>query len=256
MSHSRAPKISVITVCLDSKNIYETCESIANQTSDDYEWIVIDGGSQEETLSVLSQYRDKMSFFVSEKDEGIYHAMNKGLSRVRGEYVIFMNGGDSFVYPYMLDNANFMLSHNPAADILYGEIILTDYKKNHLVTFTEEESLIEEVLLASTIRHQATFIKMDCFRKFGFYDATLTIVSDWKFFLVAFKNGAKFMKWNSIVAYCQIGGISSNRKLDFIERNIVLDELVSPAELKRCLVKRLRRNMDISRVSKRPKEKE
>lgn len=90
------PKISVITVCYNEPEVKRTCDSILGQSSGDYEWLVIDGGSAGKCIETLREFADKMTLFVSEKDNGIYDAMNKGIARARGEYLIFMNAGDVF----------------------------------------------------------------------------------------------------------------------------------------------------------------
>lgn len=90
------PKISVITVCYNEPEVKRTCNSILEQTCKNYEWIVIDGGSAGKCIETLREFADKMTLFVSEKDNGIYDAMNKGIARAQGEYLIFMNAGDVF----------------------------------------------------------------------------------------------------------------------------------------------------------------
>ena len=89
-------KLSVITICYNEKNIRKTCESIVGQSWQDFEWIVVDGGSTDGTLDVLNEYRDRIDVLISEPDNGIYNAMNKGIARARGEWLNFMNGGDAF----------------------------------------------------------------------------------------------------------------------------------------------------------------
>ena len=97
--------ISIITVCYNIKDeIERTCESIISQTANNYEWIVVDGGSIDGTVDILNKYKDKMSVFISEKDTGIYNAMNKGIKRATGEWCIFMNGGDCFASKISLKN--------------------------------------------------------------------------------------------------------------------------------------------------------
>ena len=89
--------ISIITICLNEiGTIEKTCESIIEQSYDNYEWIVIDGASNDGTIEYLSNFQDRILHFVSEKDEGIYDAMNKGIKLSSGKYVIFLNGGDYF----------------------------------------------------------------------------------------------------------------------------------------------------------------
>ena len=90
------PKISIITICYNEDRVEDTCKSVIAQTFKDYEWIFIDGGSNEKYLEIHDKYKSYMSVFISEKDSGIYNAMNKGLSFATGEFVVFMNAGDCF----------------------------------------------------------------------------------------------------------------------------------------------------------------
>ena len=90
-------KLSVITICYNIKDeIRRTCESIANQTNHDFEWIVVDGGSTDGTVEILNEYKKHIDVFISEPDKGIYNAMNKGIMQAHGEFLNFMNGGDTF----------------------------------------------------------------------------------------------------------------------------------------------------------------
>lgn len=118
----KQPLISVITICYNEPNLEKTCESVANQTYKNFEWIVIDGGSKQETLDIFKKYQNKMDYFVSEKDNGIYHAMNKGLRQAKGKYAIFLNAGDFFYAPDVLKK---VVSCGLDKDIVYADIKMT-----------------------------------------------------------------------------------------------------------------------------------
>lgn len=118
----KPPLISVVTICYNEPHLEKTCESIVSQTYQNFEWIVIDGGSKQETLDVFENYKTYMTYFVSEKDRGIYHAMNKGLLQARGEYVIFMNAGDYF---YSSDILEKVVDSGLDQDIVYGDLKMT-----------------------------------------------------------------------------------------------------------------------------------
>lgn len=90
-------KYSIITVNLNNANgLKETIDSIVNQTCCDYEYLIIDGGSTDDSLSIIKQYKDQIDYWVSEPDKGIFNAMNKGINVSHGDYLIFMNSGDCF----------------------------------------------------------------------------------------------------------------------------------------------------------------
>jgi len=126
MNSSETPEISIITVCLNAeKELQLTLESVLNQRFRSYEIIVIDGGSTDNTQEVLSRYNDKIDYMVSEKDQGIYDAMNKGLKRSSGKYIIFLNAGDRFYDDEVL---GVMLKDSPEGkfDVIYGDVEIVD----------------------------------------------------------------------------------------------------------------------------------
>ena len=111
-------KLSVITVNFnDAQGLERTIKSVISQTFRDYEFIIIDGGSTDSSIDVIKKYEDHINFWVSEPDGGIYQGMNKGLSHAKGDYVNFMNGGDSFHAPDVLET---IFSLNTEADIITG----------------------------------------------------------------------------------------------------------------------------------------
>ena len=119
-------KLSIITICYNIKDeIERTCKSIVGQTWQDFEWIVVDGGSTDGTLEVLKKYSDRIDILISEKDSGIYNAMNKGIKLANGEWLNFMNGGDNFASNDVLEKV--FKNKNYEADILYGDM---SYHKN------------------------------------------------------------------------------------------------------------------------------
>ena len=120
------PLFSIITVCRNEfPKIRATCESICNQSVRNFEWIVIDGASTDGTLDVLDEYRDRIAILVSEPDKGIYNAMNKGIRRAGGEYVVFMNGGDRFMDENVLET----VAAAPRKDIISGDLLFDGGKQ-------------------------------------------------------------------------------------------------------------------------------
>lgn len=117
------PIISVITVCYNAvANIEETMLSVLNQRYDKVEYIVIDGGSKDGTLDVIKKYANKLAYWISEPDKGIYDAMNKGIAKATGDWINFMNAGDKFINEEVL-NKSFVSRYSDDVDILYGDVI-------------------------------------------------------------------------------------------------------------------------------------
>lgn len=195
------PLISVITVCFNSvKTMEKTIQSVLEQTYKNIEYIIIDGGSTDGTLDIINKYKDKISYIVSEKDAGIYDAMNKGSAVATGEYLNFMNSDDYFFnnssieecLPY-LDGQN---------DIVYGDVEVR-YDKLKFV----KKKLPPKYLWAAPANHQSSFIRRDAMLKYG-YNISNKIVADYEFFLSVYYGGGKVIKINKTIASFYNGGYS------------------------------------------------
>ncbi|GAK49459.1 glycosyl transferase family 2 [Candidatus Moduliflexus flocculans] len=178
------PPLSIITVCFnEAARIALTCESIVTQTFQDFEWIVIDGGSTDGTLDILKKYEQRMNYFVSEPDRGIYQAMNKGIAQAHGTYLLFLNGGDFLYEPETLARV-FASERIFEKDVYHGEILFErqDGWKHISTNFTEPYRM----LMHRTPSHQAMFIKRMLFERYGLYDESFSIAADLEFILRVF----------------------------------------------------------------------
>lgn len=169
------PKLSIITVNLNNaEGLQKTIKSVVSQIFTDYEYIIIDGGSTDGSVDVIKKYADKITYWVSEPDKGIYNAMNKGIRVAKGEYCQFLNSGDYLVDENVLANV-FSLGFNE--DIVYGDILVNGniLKSRYILNLF--------FFINETIPHPASFIKKELFKKHGLYNEDLIIASDWEFFL-------------------------------------------------------------------------
>ena len=220
-------KLSIITINYNNANGLETTiKSIIKQGFIDYEYLIIDGGSNDRSLEIISNYEQYISYWVSEPDGGIYHAMNKGIIKSNGEYLIFLNSGDWLCNDHVLNN----IFKNPTdSDLIFGNMIkiLKNGKLNR-VSGTLEKEITLLSFFHETICHPSSFIKRSLFFKFGLYDENLKIVSDWKFYLVVFGLNNSSIKYENIdISFYNTEGISSNQtELAQNERDIVLKELL------------------------------
>ena len=174
-------KISIITINLNNKaGLEKTILSVIQQTSTDFEYIVIDGGSNDGSIDVINQYADKITYWVSEQDNGIYNAMNKGIAKATGEYCLFLNSGD-----YLYDNnvLNKFINADPIEDIVYGNIIFDYGEYQNLGLSPTKITLVH--LMRDTLWHPASFIKLELFDKIGLYNESFQIAGDYDFFLKA-----------------------------------------------------------------------
>lgn len=170
-------KFSIITVCLDEcEGIRRTCESVLLLEDKSYEWIVIDGASTDGTLEILDEYSDQITCLISEKDEGIYDAMNKGITRARGDYLIFMNGGDAFASKQVLK----LVSEAPQVDLIYGDLY---YETPGGERAEYPDQLTGGYLRKNMVPHQATFYRRELFSQFGSFDTSYRIAADYELFV-------------------------------------------------------------------------
>ena len=219
-------KLSVITINYNNRDgLRKTIESVVNQTYKDFEYIVIDGGSTDGSVDVIKEYADKIDYWVSEPDKGIFNAMNKGVKVAKGEYLIFMNSGDMFFNAEIIDN---VFSLNIKEDIVCGDMALSIGDVKYV-----PKELTMEFFYKSSLSHQASFIKRDvqlCFP----YDETKKIVSDWRFYIESIVlNNASYRKIDLIVSLFDFGGVSNTqREVEMLERQSVLRELIPLCILK------------------------
>lgn len=168
-------KVSVITINYNNKvGLEKTINSVLSQSAEAIEYIVIDGASSDGSVEIIKEFSDSIDFWVSEKDTGIYNAMNKGISQATGGYCIFMNSGDVFF------DANVLEKVMPELDgtaIINGDTL---YPSGRYDASPDDVSL--SFFMNSTIIHQSTFIRTDLLKDNN-YDEKYRIVSDWKFWV-------------------------------------------------------------------------
>ena len=203
------PLLSVITICYNEKQIERTCKSIVSQTWQDFEWIVVDGGSTDGTLDILNKYKDRIDILISEPDKGIYNAQNKGIKLAHGKYLNFMNGGDTFYNSTVLEKV--FKGYEQTADVLYGKCCFKDDKVVHIYPYPSK--IVINFWLEYTLSHQASFIKKELFEKYGLYDENYKIAADKEKFIVFFKNKCSFHCIPYVIATFDMGGISFRNKL-------------------------------------------
>lgn len=219
-------KLSIITINRNNaEGLRKTIESVVAQTFTDFEYIVIDGASTDESVKVIKQYEDKITYWVSEPDNGIYNAMNKGIVKAHGEYLQFLNSGDYYADKNVVKNVQSYLDK----DIVYGGIICVDknMEKVRLSLYNKQEpSLLD--FYDSFFLHPSSFIRRGLFDVVGPYDENLSIVADWKWFLQAIVIKNVQIKYFDVDVVCfDMNGVSSVSSLiEIQERSKVLHDLI------------------------------
>lgn len=212
-------KITVITVCYNAENeIEKTVRSVLEQTYKGLEYIIIDGRSRDRTIEIinciLGEYPNRDVIICSEPDNGIYDAMNKGIQKATGEWINFMNAGDSFFHSRTLEEMCSELC--PDIDILRGNII-RKYSKFDVksVGVTSQSPGIMD-MFNNTFHHQACLIRRVLFEKYGLYSLDYKLCSDWLFFYECVViNHVKSKYVDKTIALFSMDGASSENALNY-----------------------------------------
>ncbi len=240
-------KLSIITVNLNNATgLRRTIKSVINQTCKEFEYIIIDGGSTDSSLDIIrsftvipqgihsSIYRKEtnhspISYWVSERDSGIYEAMNKGIEMAKGEYCQFLNSGDWLTTPNVIEE---ILKSIPDCSIYYGNMLKV-FPNGKIYRDNAGKGILSMVsFYQGSLNHSSDFIKRNLFDKYGMYDEKLKIAADWKWYLIAIGLNNEPIKYTDIDVTCfNMRGISStNKQLLNKERREVLEEYI-PAHI-------------------------
>lgn len=222
--------LSVITICKNEPFIEETCVSIVNQTNQNFEWIVIDGASTDGTLDTLSKYQKRVDILISEEDNGVYFAMNKGIKQAHGKYLLFMNGGDLF-YNDKIVEIMIPYLEKEKADVFYGDSYRLFESERDCFIKTYPDKLTKSFFLTNTLAHQSSFIKKELFEKFGGYRQNFTIVSDKEKWLNFIDNDVKFLHIPYPLSCFRMNGLSRQQSDILLQEKKKLLEEYFPKKL-------------------------
>ena len=203
--------ISVITINYNnSSGLRHTIESVRSQSHTPLEYIIIDGGSTDGSIQAIKENSDFIGWWVSQRDNGVYHAMNKGIAKAAGQYILFLNSGDYFNNH---DSLSTLLNEEPAEDIIYGDLLMR--QDQHTWRKTHPDTLSFEYFLKDSLPHPASLIKRSLFETLGPYSEHYKIVSDWEFFMNAIcKHSASYRHVPQPIVVFNEDGISSNSAND------------------------------------------
>ncbi|PST84877.1 glycosyltransferase [Pedobacter yulinensis] len=203
-------KISVITVNYNNcEGLRRTMASVQEQTYANLEYIVIDGGSTDGSAEAIPQSDPQPHYWVSEQDAGIYQAMNKGIRASHGKYLLFLNSGDVFHRPDVVEKAVAEMSEG--LDIYYGDALYDHHGQPETRIYPDR--LDFDFFYVQNLSHQATFIARSLFDRISFYNESYRIVSDWEFFSVAIcKHQASYRHLAWLITIYDVNGISSDQE--------------------------------------------
>ena len=204
MNDTKSPLISIVTVSYNVGNtIEDTILSVVNQDFIDFEYIIIDGGSKDNTVEIIKKYEDKITFWLSEPDAGIYDAMNKGIKLAAGEWINFMNAGDVFYDTQVFKN---VFSTYRFSDVVYGDNMLC-YDWGKILLAPDDISNITKHMVFG---HQTVFMKKDLLLKYPF-DCSFKIAADYNLFYKLYKENFSFEYISKCIClFSANDGVSSN----------------------------------------------
>lgn len=225
--------LSIITINWNnSPGLQTTMRSVLDQSFKDFEYLVVDGGSTDGSVEAIKEFEPKFEGrlkWFSERDNGIYNAMNKGISMATGDYVEFLNSGDCLASADVVERMVSSLEKANYPSILYGNMIKVfpdGHRLQDLCFAGKDISFLG--FYTGTLNHSPAYIRSSLFEKYGKYDESLRIVSDWKWYLQAIIFGEERPVYTDIdVTLFDMTGISeTNKELDKAERKKVLSELI------------------------------
>lgn len=221
-------KLSIITVVYNNeKTIRDTINSVLEQNYKDIEYIIIDGMSSDNTVSIIQEYRDKIAYFISEKDFGIYDAMNKGIKASTGDVIGILNSDDLYQDPNILQTIMHYFIQNASLDILYGDLVYVRNDNTEKVV----RNWISKVYYSRFFEngnvppHPSLFVRKTVYEKAGLFNLKFNLAADYEFMLRIFKNH-KFhsIYINKNIVRMRLGGATNQSYMNIIKQNIQILE--------------------------------
>lgn len=216
------PTVSIITVNLNNaEGLEKTIHSVVKQNYSSIEYIIIDGGSTDNSKSIIDNYSQNIYLSISEPDNGVYHAMNKGINKANGNYLLFLNSGDTLIGD---DAIQSLIDGGDNTDLIYGNLLMQNNTENRECIFPDELSF--KFFFINSLPHPCTLINSSLFSKVGKYREDFKIASDWAFFIQAVcLHNCSYKHINKAIAVFHLGGLSSTHtEVIQKERQTIMNE--------------------------------
>lgn len=200
------PFFTIITVVRNGSDTLQRCiNSIKSQKYKDFEYLIIDGASSDGTLEIVRENADVISLAVSEKDRGLYFAMNKGLELARGKYVGILNADDIY-YPETLELVRDVIIKESNSDVIYGA--MSYFSQPNKTHFIHSDELSKKMIF-----HPTCFVSNEAYKKHGNFNTKYRVAADYEFIMRCYKANAKFVGIDSVLASFSDGGTSARLRL-------------------------------------------
>lgn len=215
-------KISIVTVCRNSEStIRDTIESVLSQTYRDIEYIVVDGCSTDGTVSIIDEYRDRIAHVVSEPDNGIYDAMNKGIGMATGDFVGILNSDDFFVSTDTIEEMASFLQANPSLDGAYADVVYVKRNRPDEITrfYSSKNFSPWQLRIGIMFPHATFYVKRRLFNELGPYKLEYRIVADFELIARFLVHGVVLGRHSRIMVKMRNGGASNADFRSIVRQN-------------------------------------
>ena len=228
-SQNAPPFFTIITVVRNGSDTLQKCiNSIKAQTFQDFEYLIIDGASSDGTIELIRDNSDFISFAVSEEDQGLYFAMNKGLKLARGKYVGILNADDIY-FPNTLDLVQEAFRNDFNSDVIYGA--MSYFSQPDQVHFIHSDELPNRMIF-----HPTCFVSSQTYKRIGEFETKYRIAADYEFIMRCFKAGEKFLGLRIVLASFSDGGISARLRFrSIIETSEIQARFNHESIYQRCI---------------------
>lgn len=214
-------KISIITISYNNEqDIRTTIESVVNQTYKDFEYIIVDGASKDKTLEIVNEYKYGISKIISERDNGIYDAINKGIQAATGEIIGLIHAGDSLYSAMVIEKIANEFSKNSELQAIYGHSLIVN-SKNEILRINRSPKFKKQLFKWGWMpSHQSFYAKKDVFLRYGLYNLRYKIASDYEFLLrVLYFNNLEVRLIDEYIVKFRTGGTSTKNFKNIVKLN-------------------------------------
>jgi len=206
-------KISIITITYNSAaTLEDTIKSVVMQDYPNVEYLIIDGKSKDATLTIVDKYKDKITKVVSERDKGLYDALNKGIKHSTGDIIGMLHSDDIYAHPQVLSNIVKKFQESPNTDGVYADLVFVNRNDTNKVMRTWESGTYQEgdFLKGWMPPHPTFFVKKEVYEKFGGFNTELKLSADYELMLrLIHKNQIKMGYLNEVIVKMRMGGVSN-----------------------------------------------
>lgn len=216
-------KISIITVVYNNEaTIQQAIESVLNQSYPNVEYVIIDGNSRDNTVSIIEAYKNRLGYFISEPDKGLYDAMNKGIQAATGDVIGILNSDDLYQDNTVLSDIVHQFSSDPELDIVYGNLVYVKKDAvNQVVRNWKSKDYYAKFFDDGNVPpHPSLFLKREVYQKVGFFDLEFKLAADYEFMFRVFKKYHFKSKYiNRLIVKMRLGGETNKSIQNIINQN-------------------------------------